>query len=184
MELSSWVNRINRYCSLFAAELAKELNTNHKDISLGWVGATLLNQSMSQKVRQLGHDKSMVIEESVEFVKSLASPTVTILPAINKHLVTCGNSGRNHDLDSERGVKEMNRISDLVIDVTNRVSMPGIDTMDMAVAWFAAGVSAFVQHWGYPIHQCTPQLIEYIKTTAFETVTTAKRVSVIVRDLE
>ncbi len=184
MQYKAWVVRINQYCELFAAELSKELNTNYKDTSLGWVGATLLNQAMSQKLRQLRNDKKVVIEESIEFVKSLASPSVAILPAINKHLATCGKPGRNHNLSAEMGVHEMNRISDLAIDITNRVSLPGIDTMDMAIAWFAAGVSAFVQHWESPIEQCGPKLVDFITSTAFESVTTDKPVSVRVQGLK
>lgn len=162
-----WKTGITDYCNALAESFTAELLTNHRDISLGWLGTTLIAQSLKVKQIILCESSNEIKLQTYGFLDDLSRNE--LLPTVIHHLAQCTEDGRRHQLAGQDTSHEMNKISELAAALEKRLhrEVP-LKEIDIAVAWLTIGVAALLVHWNEPIDTAKPAIIQYINCLDLE----------------
>lgn len=160
-EYELWKTEITDYCNALAELFAAELLTNHKDVSLGWLGTTLIAQSLKVKQLILSESCNEIKQQTHDFLDDLSRNE--LLPTAIRHLAQCTEDGRRHQLTGQDSCDEMNKISELAAALEKRLHQRvPLKEIDVAVAWLTIGVAALLVHWNEPIDTAKSAIMQYI----------------------
>ncbi|MCU7962094.1 MULTISPECIES: hypothetical protein [unclassified Shewanella] len=160
-EYELWKTEITDYCNALAESFTTELLTNHRDVSLGWLGTTLIAQSLKVKQIVLRESSNEIKLQTYGFLDDLSRNE--LLPTVIRHLAQCTEDGRRHQLAGQDSCVEMNKISELAVVLEKRLHRGvTLKEIDIAVAWLTIGVAALLVHWNEPIDTANAAIMQYI----------------------